>query len=150
MFVLALLAAGDRRARGAVVSRALVCSVAAVGLTFLLPGPPLFSSSASPFAGTSARAGAGETLDQNGVYRTQFWRESLTAFGTSPLDGAGYGRVAAAVSGRVPSDWAVSPLAHSAPLQALAEGGLLLALPLGALLAAVLVALLRRPARADR
>ena len=67
VLVLALLAAGDRPARGAVVSRALVCSVAAVGLTFLLPGPPLFSSSVSPFAGASARAGAGETLDQNGV-----------------------------------------------------------------------------------
>jgi O-antigen ligase len=99
------------------------------------------------------RAQAGETLENNSAHRTQFWREALVAFGSDPVSGAGYGRVAAASHGKVPVQWAVSPLAHSGPLQALGEGGLLLAVPLFALLGAVLVGLvrrLRRPLDPDR
>jgi O-antigen ligase len=132
------------RGRSRVAARALVASVVAVALTVLLPGPPLFSTSASPFAGASARSAAGETVDTNVTYRTQFWREAVTVFGEHPLAGAGYGRTAAEVSGRVPATWAVSSLAHSGPLQALADGGLLLAVPLVLLLVGVGLGLLRR------
>ncbi len=142
--VVCLLAAPDRAARGSVASRALVVSVVTVGLTFLLPGPPLFSTSVSPLGGAAVRVQAGETLGHNSVYRTQFMGEALAAFGTAPVTGAGYGRLAAASHGHVPARWAVSPLAHSGPLQALGEGGVVLALPLFALLGAVLAGLLRR------
>ncbi len=93
---------------------------------------------------TTARAAAGETLENNSTYRIEFWREALVAFGTDPVVGAGYGRVASTSVGRIPVQWAVSPLAHSGPLQALGEGGLLLAVPLLALLGAAALGLLRR------
>ncbi len=144
VLVLAVVLAPDRPARGSAISRGLVCSVVAVALTFVLPGPPLFSTSASPLQATTARAAAGETLENNSTYRTEFWREALVAFGTDPVVGAGYGRVASTSIGRVPVQWAVSPLAHSGPLQALGEGGLLLAVPLLALLGAAVLGLLRR------
>jgi O-antigen ligase len=140
----ALLGAADRTARSRVVARALVATVIAVGLTVLLPGPPLFSTSASPLSGTTARTGAGETLTSNSIYRTEFWREARVAFRAHPLTGAGYGRIPAAAHGRVPAAWAVSPLAHSGPLQALGEGGLLLGGPLLLGVGAVCVGLLRR------
>ncbi len=132
------------RERSRVAARALVVTVVAVGLTVVLPGPPLFSTSASPLAGAGQRSAMGETLDANGTYRTQFWRESLLVLRAHPLAGAGYGRTAADVAGQVPSGWAISSLAHSGPLQALADGGLLLGVPLLLLLGGVGLSLLRR------
>jgi O-antigen ligase len=150
----ALLGAGGRTGRGRVASRAMVLSVLAVGLTVLLPGPPLFSTAVSPLSGAVARSAAGETLSSNSTYRTEFWREAIMAFRAHPLTGAGYGRIADDTHLSVPASWAISPLAHSGPLQALGDGGLLLGGPLllgaGALCAGLLRRLrrLRRPARA--
>jgi O-antigen ligase len=141
---LAWWSAAPGRDRSRVGAAALVATLLAVGLTALLPGPPLFSTSASPLAGASQRSASGETVDTNSTYRTQFWREAVLVFGQHPLAGAGYGRIAADAGGQVPVGWAVSSLAHSGPLQALAEGGLLLAGPLLVLLAGVGLALLRR------
>jgi O-antigen ligase len=132
------------RDRSGVGARALVATLVAVGLTAVLPGPPLFATSASPLAGANARSASGETVDANGAYRTQFWREAVVVFREHPLAGAGYGRIAADAGGHVPATWAVSSLAHSGPLQALGDGGLLLAVPLVLLLAGTALALLRR------
>lgn len=121
-----------------------IASGVALGLTLLLPGPPLFDSGASPLAGHAVRSATGETVGADGAYRTEFWRESLTAAGTSPVLGVGYGRIAEVAGSRVPADWAISPLAHSGPLQALAEGGLLLGLPVAAAVLALCVAVARR------
>ena len=142
--VLAWVGTPAGRRRSGVASRALVVTVLTVAVTFVLPGPPLFTASASPLAGASQRSQSGETIDANSTYRTEFWRESLVAFRQHPVAGAGFGRTAADTSGQVPTSWAVSSLAHSGPLQALADGGLLLAVPLLVLLVGVAVALLRR------
>ena len=141
VITVALLASTRRRAA---VTRALVVTLLAVGLSFLLPGPPLFSTSASPLSGAAARAAAGETLDANATYRTEFWRESAAVFSAHPFAGAGYGRMSHAADGLVPTGWARSPLAHDGPLQALAEGGLLLGLPFLLGLEVVGLGLLRR------
>jgi O-antigen ligase len=124
--------------------RALVVTLLALSVTFILPGPPLFSVSSSPFSAAAARAAAGETVDANATYRTEFWRESLVVVREHPLAGAGFGRLSQEAGPLVPSSWALSPLAHSGPLQALADGGLLLGLPVLAALVAIVLGLLRR------
>ena len=123
--------------------RALVVTVLAAGLTVLLPGPPLFSTQSSPFSGTAARASSGQSLDANAGYRTEFWREALVVVRAHPIVGAGYGRLAEEAESLVPRSWALSPLAHSGPLQALA-GGLLLGLPVLVGLGVIALGLLRR------
>ena len=137
---LAVFAAPKRRKAGV---RAIVVTLLAVGVTFILPGPPLFPTYTSPFGGTVTRAAAGETLQNNTAYRTQFWREALIVTRAHPLAGVGYGRLAEQATPLVPKTWARSPLAHSGPLQALADGGLVLALPFFLALGAIGIGLLR-------
>ena len=151
LVALALLGPGGRSGRLRVAGRTAAATALAVALTVALPGPPLFATSASALSGTAARAAAGETLASNSTYRTEFWREAMVAFRAHPVTGAGYGRITDAAQGKVPATWALSPLAHSGPLQALAEGGLLLGVPLLLAVAALglgLLRRLRRPARA--
>jgi O-antigen ligase len=139
--VLALLVAGGRRQA---VLRAVAVTAVAVVLTVVLPGPPLFSSWQSPLGGAAARAAVGETVDANTTYRTEFWREALSVTRAHPLTGAGYGRLATESAPLVPTSWARSPLAHSGPLQAFADGGVLLGLTVLAGLGLVVAGLLRR------
>ena len=141
--VLAVSTVTSGNRRSALV-RAVVVTVAAAAVTVALPGPPLFDTRVSPLSGASARAASGETVDANTTYRTQFWREAGSVTARYPLTGAGYGRLAQASTPITPSTWAHSPLAHSAVLQAFADGGLPLG---GTVLAAVVVlgvALVRR------
>ena len=140
--VLAVSVAASSRRRPA-AGRALAVTVAACALTFVLPGPPLFDTRVSPLAGATARAAAGETVDANTAYRTQFWREAMSVTTHQPLTGAGYGRMAQASTPITPTSWAHSPLAHSGPLQAFADGGLPLGVSLLACLAVLAFALLR-------
>jgi O-antigen ligase len=57
-------------------------------------------------------------------------------FDRHPVTGAGYHSLATASVGHVPVGWPLSPLAHNGYLQALSDGGLLLAVPfLGAVVA---------------
>jgi O-antigen ligase len=111
----------------------------AIGLTAVsvwgIAGPPFFPHRSLPFAGTAARS-SGQSLDQNGGCRLDFWREALGVFGRHPVTGGGYHSLATATAGHNPNGWPVSPLAHNGYLQALSDGGLLLALPF---LAAVVV-----------
>lgn len=131
-------------ARRTAILRAVVVTLLALGVTFVLPGPPFFASSVSPLGGAAARSAAGETLDTNAAFRTEFWRESLDALRARPLAGAGYGRLTQVAGPLVPKSWAKSPLSHSGPLQAFADGGLLLGIPVLLGLGAVVIGLLRR------
>jgi O-antigen ligase len=140
------------RQRRACIRRAVAVSALALVVTLALPGPPLFAHWISPLHGAAQRAAVGETLSANGGFRTEFWRESLGSALAHPLTGVGYGRLAREASLHAQPGWAVSSLAHSGPLQAFADGGLLLVLPLMAALGAVLVGLaraLRTPGVAD-
>jgi O-antigen ligase len=133
-----IIAIASLRSRTA-ASRTLVALLLAVGITAALPGPPFFSHYSSPFAATDARVAAGETLAQNGAYRTEFWREAAAVALHRPLVGGGYHSLATASALYTPSSWARSQLAHDGYLQVATDGGLLLALPF---LAGVIVLLL--------
>lgn len=137
-------------ARRQAVVRAVAVTALAVGVTLVLPGPPLFSTYSSPLSGAATRAATGETVTANTTYRTQFWREAVSATQAHPLVGVGYGRLADEVSTLVPTTWARSPLAHSGPLQAFADGGVLLGLPVLIGLGLVVLGLLRRVRPAPR
>lgn len=123
-----IVLAASFRSRQAVLRAGSVLLLAAA-ITAALPGPPLFSHYSSPFAATDARAVAGETLTQNGVYRTEFWREAAAVAIHRPVVGAGFHSLATASALYTPSSWARSQLAHDGYLQAATDGGLLLAVP---------------------
>jgi O-antigen ligase len=124
---------------------ALVGAVALSGVvTFLLPGPPFFDHRVSPFSATESRTSAGQSLAQNGEYRTQFWREAAKVALHHPVAGSGYHALSTASAFYTPSNWARSPLAHDGYLQALSDGGLLLGLPFLAAVAIVLFWAVRR------
>jgi hypothetical protein len=130
--VLGLRAAGVRRTTvGAVFSAA--CTA---GLLVLLTGPPVFASRA-PIFGATATRGSGESLSRNGGYRLEFWREAWHSFAHHIPSGGGFGSLAGN-STWVPHGWAISPLAHNGYLQALADGGLLLGIPVLVVTGAVL------------
>jgi O-antigen ligase len=151
--VVAVTGAVDR----ATVRRGAGVTGAAVGTTFLLPGPPFFAHYTSPLAATSSRTGIGQTLASSGHYRTEFWREALTVGAHHPLVGAGFHSLVSASVLYTPSDWARSQLAHNGYLQVWSEGGLLLAIPFLFLVAVAaywaiaraLPAVLRRDAERD-
>ena len=95
------------------------------------PAPRSSSAAATRWARCPAEQTrtAGQSLGQNGSYRIDFWRESLTVFGHHPLSGGGYKSLAAQSLGHVPKSWPLSPYAHNGYLQALGEGGLVLGIP---------------------
>jgi hypothetical protein len=140
-FVIVPLA--SRRDRSA-LRRSLAGVAVAAGFTALLPGPPWFSHYASPFASTTARSATGQSLSQNGYFRTEFWREALAVFTRHPLVGDGYHSLASATVRYEPAAWAQSQFAHDGYLQALTDGGLLLAVPFLAAIAVIAWWALRR------
>jgi hypothetical protein len=91
-------------------------------------GPPFFSHRALPFQSTAARA-SGQSLAQNGGYRMDFWHDALGVFSRHPLVGGGFHSLATESVGHVARGSALSPLAHNGYLQALSDGGLVLAVP---------------------
>ncbi|HTR70472.1 MAG TPA: O-antigen ligase family protein [Mycobacteriales bacterium] len=154
-FAAAVVLVGAMAARGgglAAIRRFALAVLVAVAGIFAVAGPPFFPHRSLPFAGTAARAG-GQSLGQNGGYRIDFWREALGVFGRHPLVGGGYHSLASESVGHDPSGWPLSPLAHNGYLQALSDGGLLLAVPFGIAVVALswwtLSALLRAVRRRD-
>jgi O-antigen ligase len=118
-------------------------------VTYLLPGPPFFAHRVSAIAGTSARA-VGQPVTQNGVYRADFWHQSLQIFSHHPLAGTGFGSFGRQ-SRLLDPNGPHAQFVHSGFLQPLSDGGLLFGLPF--LVACILVAfgLVRRLRRsADR
>jgi O-antigen ligase len=131
-------------ARGRVLAAVRVLSLGAVAtlVTVLLPGPPLFAHRVSALASTASRA-QGESIDQNGGYRADFWRQAVKVFQHHPLTGGGFdsfGREAA----KLEPHGAHSALVHSGFLQPLSDGGLLLGVPFLLACVVVCLGLLRR------
>lgn len=104
-------------------------------VTWALTGPPFFPDRISPTAGTEARSAS---LVGNGVERLDDWRRAWDIFRHWPLTGAGFNSfdsaTTVATDGR---DRAGTAFAHNGFLQLFADGGLVLALPVLALLAVV-------------
>jgi hypothetical protein len=133
---LLVVAFGVRGAKNALRVGGLLAATAAVIL--VLPGPPFFPHYSAPWSATQARASSGETLSQNGEYRTQFWRSAVQVAVHRPWVGSGFHELADASALYTPFGWARSPQAHNGYLQAFSDGGVLLGLPF---LGAVLIAL---------
>lgn len=115
--------------RRSMLVRAVGLSASAAVVVLLMCNPPLVATSHSPFAAEQQRT-AGQSLGANGGYRVEFWREAIAVGGHHPVAGAGFGELARAKQGLVPASYPSSPLAHNGFLQAFADGGLLLGLPL--------------------
>jgi O-antigen ligase len=116
------------------VRRGIGGLIAAGVAVYLIAGPPFFPHRSSAIAAMHART-AGQSLGHNAGYRWQFWQEAINLFQRHPWTGGGYHSLATESAGHVPQGWALSPYAHNGYLQALASGGLLLAVPFLALMA---------------
>lgn len=111
-------------------------------VTVALTGPPFFADRVAPTAGTEARAAS---FVGNGVQRLEDWRRAWEIFTEWPLTGAGFDsfRFATTVV-TTRRDGVDTAFAHNGFLQALADGGLLLAGPLLLALGWVVVEAARR------
>lgn len=138
-----LLLALAVRARGtrAAPWRLLGAVVLAWTVTNVLTGPPFFGDKVAATAGTAARS---ESFLGNGVQRFEDWRRALAIFGEWPLTGAGfYSYDGATTLVTTRRDGVTTAFAHNGYLQAAADGGLVLAVPLFLAIGAVLVLAVR-------
>jgi O-antigen ligase len=122
--------------------RLVVATAVTFAVIYAIAGPPFFAHRQGPSAAINHRV-QGQSLGQNGAYRLEFWREATAIFRAHPIHGGGYHSFAAEAHGRVPANWAISSLAHNGYLQALADGGLLLAVPFFLITAIVIVGSIR-------
>jgi O-antigen ligase len=120
----------------------LLGAVAASGLVaYALSGPPFFAQRLSAIAATEEKAGS---FLSNGVARLEGWRRALAIFHEWPVSGAGFYSyddatdIATTKRGEL-----VTAFAHNGFLQVLSDGGLVLALPVFAALAIVVVRAVR-------
>lgn len=119
--------------------------VLAVGLgwaaTTLMTGPPFFREQAPAFASTAARS---ESFVSNGVQRFEDWRRAIAIFTEWPLSGAGfYSFDSATLQVTEKRDGVSTAFAHNGFLQAAADGGLFLVVPLTLAVGTVLLLGLR-------
>lgn len=142
--VLVAAVAMTRASRG---PRSLVKVVAGAllvaGTGYLLTGPPFFPHRSSPLAGTAARSATGQSVAVNGGYRLDDWRNGVKVFLHWPLSGTGFHGFASASASLDHGQGSRTPFVHNGFLQLMSDGGLLLAVPVLALLGALLVTLLR-------
>lgn len=118
-------------------------------VSWLLTGPPFFSIRISPTAGTEARSAS---FVGNGEQRLEDWRRAARIFEHWPYSGAGFNSFDSATQvATTPRDDVHTAFAHNGYLQAAADGGLVLVVPLAALLVALCWRALRtRPTDAAR
>ena len=110
-------------------------------VTSVLSGPPFFTERVSPTAATEARSAS---LVGNGVQRFEDWRRAFRIFEHWPASGAGFNSFDSATSvATTRHDTVGTAFAHNGYLQAAADGGLVLTVPLVVLLGLVVVAVLR-------
>jgi O-antigen ligase len=137
VIVSAALVLGSPR-RLATLGRVALVSALSTAVTFLLTSPLVFRGGTAAFGASVSRSSGGQTVSADGAYRLEFWRQAMAAFRDHPATGSGYGRILTSTKPATSS--AYSPLAHNGFLQALGEGGLLLAVPMAvALLGATYV-----------
>ena len=116
--------------RWAGLLRAAVVWVLSVALCFLVTGPPFFTGalgSVLPGSSTAQRAGSVDSTLEGAGARVEWWINSLSVFLHWPLSGSGFHSVADA--SKVVDAPIRSAFVHNGFLQALAEGGLVLAIP---------------------
>ena len=105
-------------------------------LAQVLVGPPFFAQRVSATASTAARA---DSFVSNGVQRIEDWRRAFAIFWEWPVTGAGfYSFDSATEIATTKRDGVSTAFAHNGFLQAAADGGVVLAVPLFLAIGAVL------------
>ena len=127
--------------RWAAAVRLTGAAALAWAVTSVLTGPPFFPERVSATAATAARA---DSFVSNGVQRFEDWRRAVAIFAQWPVTGAGfYSYDGATVAVTTKRDGVSTAFAHNGFLQALSDGGLVLAVPLFVSVALILLVALR-------
>jgi O-antigen ligase len=139
LLTVAILRSHDIRRAAAL--RLTGVTVVAWTVTTLLTGPPFFPERVSATAATAARA---DSFVANGVQRFEDWRRAVAIFVEWPVTGAGfYSYDSATVAVTTKRDGVSTAFAHNGFLQALSDGGLVLAVPLFVAVGLILLLALR-------
>lgn len=125
--LLILLGLRQNGARG--LLRAVAVILLAWGALVLTTSSVFFSAEVNALAATTSKSSAGQTLDSTTGVRLDYWTAAWGQFLDDPLLGAGSGSYQGASRLRMPPAAELSPFAHNEVLGALAEGGLVLGLP---------------------
>lgn len=132
LVLLALLGArvGGRRGLG----RAALLAALIWGTLTVTTSTVFFEAGSGAFGGTAAKQDSGQTLDSTSGIRVDFWSAAWTQFLGNPVAGDGIGSYSGASRELMVGAAQRSPFAHNEILGSLAEGGLLLGLPVLVLL----------------
>lgn len=127
VLLLAGLAVRARGPRGGLVRLVGVVALS-FGVATVLAGPPFFSERVVATESTAARSGS---FVSNGVQRFEDWRRAFAIFSEWPVTGAGfYSYDSATMAVTEKRDGVTTAFAHNGFLQAAADGGVVLTLPL--------------------
>ena len=143
---LALLGSSTTRARVRVLLRFVLLGGLTAATLYLVTGPPFFSHRASPLSATAGRA-VGQPVTQNGIYRLDFWHQSLQVFWRHVPAGAGFGSFGRQ-SRLIDPHHVHAQFVHNGYLQAFSDGGLLLGVPFALACGGALAVVARRCSRA--
>jgi O-antigen ligase len=117
--------------------RWLTVGVAAVGLAVFFCSPLLMEQPSWPGGATEARS-ATHSVGTNTGARLVYWQAAARVFGHNPLTGTGFGDFEGVSAPYWQAGFSQSSFAHNAVLQYLADGGLLLGVPVLLLVGAAL------------
>ena len=139
--VAGLAAVGFHGRRLISLGRLAVLAALSVVVTQFLAGPPVFSERVTASLGQGDRH---EPLTGTTAYRLDFWRQGWDVFTHWPLTGAGFHSFAEASKRVDPGKQVSSAYAHNGFVQLLSDGGLVLTVPVVAVLAVAWLAGARR------
>ncbi len=125
--VLALVALGARTWRQAATVGA--ASVGSLALAWLLASPVLMGGAAGSGGSGVGAAGRTEAAEGNFLIRLDYWRAAARLASHHLWTGSGFGSFAGAGAPYMPADKSASSAVHNGWLQAMVDGGLVLALP---------------------
>lgn len=126
------------------LGRLAAALVASAALATLLASPLLMSDGAGALAGATNKGSTAQTLSSSGGVRLQWWDAAVRVGLEHPVSGAGFGSFGGAESRFQPADAERSIYAHNVALQAWADGGVALALPVGLALLGIVIGFRRQ------
>ncbi len=127
------------------LGRCVAVLAATLGLVTILSSSLLMANGGGALSAASQKAASSsQTLESSGGFRLEWWRAGILVGQEHPVSGAGFGSFAGAESRFQPVDSERSTYAHNVLLQAWADGGVALALPVGLALVATALLAIRR------